>query len=449
MSNRKSKRLPKEPIQANVTALSHEGRGIAHIDSKAVFIRNALPNESVMFTYLKRHRQYDEGIMTEVLTPSKNRVTPECKHFGICGGCSLQHLAHDAQIAHKQNVLLEQLKYIGKVTPKHILPPLIGPLWGYRHKARLGAKYVQVKEKMLVGFREIDGRFLAEIDRCLVLHPAVGEKIGLLKTLIRSLSIYQQIPQIEVAVGEQSPDTSDYHVAMILRHLAPLTTEDSTILCEFAQTEQIKLYLQPGNADTIHRIWPQEGDDFLHYYLPDHQIDMRFEASDFTQVNPFINKQMVNHALDLLALTPNDRVLDLFCGLGNFTLPIARQCREVIGVEGAPDLVKRAQANALYNHIDRATFHTADLTKDLKEHVWARGTFDKILLDPPRTGALETIQLLPALKAKRIVYVSCNPATLARDAGALCEKGYTLTSAGIMDMFPHTGHVESIGVFEA
>ncbi|MDF3054426.1 MAG: rRNA methyltransferase [Gammaproteobacteria bacterium] len=446
MSRRKPK-LSKEPIQANVTALSHEGRGIAHIDSKAVFIRNALPNESVTFTYLKKHRQYAEGIMTEVLTPSENRVIPKCKHFGICGGCNLQHLAHEAQIAHKQQVLLEQLKHIAKVIPEHILPPLTAATWGYRHKARLGAKYVQVKEKMFVGFREVDGRFLAEIDHCPVLHPAVGEKINALKMLIQSLSIYQHVPQVEVAVGEHGLNTTDSHVAMILRHLAPLTDQDTATLCEFAKTENIKLYLQPSNADSIHRIWPQDGDDFLHYYLPDHQIDMRFEASDFTQINPFINRQMINLALDLLALEPADRVLDLFCGLGNFTLPIARKCEAVIGVEGAPDLVKRAQANAIHNHIANATFYAADLTKDLTQHEWAKNIFDKVLLDPPRTGALETIAHLSALKAKRIVYVSCNPATLARDASVLCQKGYILSSAGIMDMFPHTGHVESIAVF--
>jgi 23S rRNA (uracil1939-C5)-methyltransferase len=448
MSKRKSRKLPKDPVQADITALSHEGRGICKINDKTVFVRNALPDESVMFTYLKKHRQYDEGILSEVRTPSPNRITPECAHFGLCGGCNLQHLQHDAQVTHKQNVLMEQLKHIGKVMPQTILPPLLGPQWGYRHKARLGAKYVRAKEKMLVGFREVDGRFLAEINSCKVLHPAVGKKISTLQTLIRNLSIYEQVPQIEVAVGEPVKDSDEPYVGMIFRHLTPFREEDLDALKKFAQSENIKLFLQPGNADTIHRIWPQDGDDFLHYYIPASTIDMRFETSDFTQVNPHINRQMIERALNLLALERDDRVLDLFCGLGNFTLPIAKNCKEVIGIEGSPSLVKRAKANAEYNNVNNAYFHAADLTKELTEHTWAKSKFDKILLDPPRTGALETIELLPKLGAKRIVYVSCNPATLARDAGALCDKGYSLVSAGIMDMFPHTGHVESIAVFE-
>lgn len=443
-------RIKKLPIttQADVHTLSHEGRGIAQINGKTTFIRGALAEETVLFTYLKKHRQYDEGLATDILKPAPERVTPQCEYFGYCGGCNLQHLTHDAQILHKQTVLLQQLKHIGKIIPQTILPPLTGPIWGYRHKARLGVKYVAAKNKVLVGFREINGRFLADIDACAVLHPAIGQRITSLQTLIQSLSIYDAIPQIEVAIGDKPADSTHYYVALILRHLEPFTSDDLDKLCHFAKTHQIKLFLQPGNADTIHRIWPKEGDDFLHYIHPHQKIDMRFEASDFTQVNPAINRQMIDYTLTLLELKPEERVLDLFCGLGNFTLPMAKHCKEAIGVEGAPDLVKRAVANAHYNHIDNAHFYSADLTKDLSNHPWANGAFDKILLDPPRTGALELMSLLPSFNAKRIVYISCNPATLSRDAGELVKKGYKLTCAGIMDMFPHTAHVESIAVFE-
>lgn len=427
-------------VKATISALSHEGRGIAHIEGKTTFIEGALPGEEVEFRYTKHHRQYDEAQMVQVLTPSPDRVTPLCQHYAICGGCTLQHLAPEAQIAHKQQALLDLLARVGKVVPTDILPPLVGPVWGYRSKARLGVKYVIKKETLMVGFRERDPRFLADIRRCEVLHPAVGLQLEALKALIASLAGYMQIPQVEVAV---SGDT----VALIFRHLEPLVEADRAKLVEFAKARQWHIYAQPKGPTTIHRLWPTTGLERLTYELPDFNLQMHFHPIDFTQINTAMNQQIVAQALDLLQCEPSDTALDLFCGIGNFTLPMARRCREVVGVEGAATSIARARENAALNDITNAEFHVADLTKNTSHFPWIHHRYDKVLLDPPRTGALDILPGVLKWQPTRLVYVSCNPATLARDAAKLHELGYTCQSAGVMDMFPQTSHVEAMVLF--
>jgi len=438
------------PYQATITSLSHEGRGVATLDGKKKFLRGGLADEIVIARDIKKHRSFDEGEVMEVMNASPDRVTPKCIHTQICGGCSLQHFDSAKQIQFKQNMLLEQLKYIAGVQPDHILPPLLSPVYGYRNKARLGVKFVGNKEKVLVGFREPNGRYLADIQSCVVLHPSVGEKITALSEMIGKLKAYQTIPQIEVAVGEDA-------TALVFRHLQPLCEEDLTALQQFGEKENFRIYLQSGGIESITPLSRNsfyegrgvggEGTDLLSYSLKKHNITLQFHPSNFTQINPFINTQMIDRAIELLALKPDDHVLDLFCGLGNFTLPLSRYCGEIIGVEGDDALVARATSNAQLNDIQNAKFYAADLSKDFSNAEFMKNKFNKILIDPPRTGALEAVKLLPALQPELILYVSCNPATLARDAKELIERGYTLTHAGVMDMFPHTSHVESIALF--
>lgn len=435
----KQKTFP-ENNEVTINSLSHDGRGIAQLAGKKIFIENALPGENVIFNYTKRHGRYDEGKAIHILSPSPDRVEPRCPHFSVCGGCSLQHINSDAQLKFKQQMMLEQLKHFGGVQPQEILPPLTGNPWGYRRKARLGVKYVTKKEALLVGFREKNGRFLADLKQCDVLHPQVGHLIEALKTLISGLDAFQTIPQIEVAVGDDA-------TALIFRHMEPLSETDQQQLIQFGKTHQLIIYLQPGKPESAHVIWPNDKTDRLHYCLPAYSIEFNFHPTDFTQINSDINRQMVERALALLALQKNEQVLDLFCGLGNFTLPMAQHTAHVTGVEGSLEMVARAKENAVKNHIDNVTFYAADLSQDLSTAPWLQKHYDKILLDPPRTGALEIIKQLRPIKANRIVYISCNPATLARDAGELVAQNYTLLKAGILDMFPHTQHVEAIAVF--
>lgn len=432
-------RLAAEPVRATITDLTHEGRGVTRVDEKTVFVDGALPGEEVMFTYVNTHRNYDEGAAIEILSPSPLRVEPECPHFGICGGCSLQHLAAEAQIEAKQKVLLDNLRHIGKVEPVEILPALRGPHWGYRSKARLGVKYVEKKGKVLVGFRERRTSYIAELQQCEVLHPSVGHRLEALAALIEGLNARSRIAQIEVAVDDE-------HTALVFRNLDPLDGHDRGRLISFAKENDLQMFLQPGGPDTVAPLWPEE--ITLSYRLPAFDVDFRFLPTDFTQVNREINRSMVQRAVDLLDPQSDERVLDLFCGLGNFTLPLARRSGAVVGVEGSDALVARARENAERNGISNVTFHMADLSADLSQAPWWRDGFDKVLLDPPRSGAEETLAHLARLGISRIVYVSCNPATLARDAGILVnEFGYRLEQAGVMDMFPHTAHVESIALF--
>lgn len=440
MSRRKTKPLDQTPVYARIESLSHDGRGVTHVDGKTVFIDGALPDEEVTFRYLSKHRKFDQGQVVEVVSPSADRVEPRCPHFGLCGGCSLQHMEPGAQILAKQKILLENLQHIGGVEPDRILEPLIGPHWGYRNKARLGAKFVIKKARVLVGFRERHKSYVADLTRCEVLHPSVGLRITELAELIQELSVRAGIPQIEVAVGQVA-------TALIFRHLESLADNDVTRLVEFGRSRDLHIYLQPGGVETVTALWPE--DSQLCYQLPKYDIRINFHPTDFVQINPGMNVALVDRVVECLDPEPDDRVLDLFCGLGNFSLPLARNAGQVIGVEGDVGLIRRAGENAQQNGIDNAQFHCADLTEDVSGSPWAKSAYNKILLDPPRCGAKELMHRIPQWNAQQVVYISCHPGSLARDAGALVnDYGYRLVSAGVMDMFPHTTHMESIAVFE-
>ncbi len=437
-------RLPAGTHEIDIDSLSHDGRGVGRMENKAVFLHGALPGERVRFEYIDTHRSYDEGRTLEVLYASPQRVAPRCAHFEQCGGCSLQHLAPTAQIAFKQNQLLEDCRRIGKIKPAEILPPLQAEAWGYRHKARLGVRYVEKKGRVLIGFREKRSAFITDTTRCEVLHPAIGARIPMLEELVMSLSIRSAVPQIELAAGDNKQ-------VLVFRVLQPLTAEDNVRLVAFGQEQGIAIYVQPQGPDSIYALFEAGDAKDLYYYLPGAGGELRidFQPQDFTQVHPAINRLIVTQALHELALEPQERVLDLFCGLGNFTLPMAQHAACVTGVEGAADMVVRARENARRNRIDNIEFHIADLFQPVTGASWLQQSVDKVLLDPPRAGAQEILPVVAKLQPARIVYVSCNPATLARDAGILVhEHGYRLARAGVMDMFPHTAHVESMAVFE-
>lgn len=438
--SRRKKKLPTEPQQGSVESLTHDGRGVARVADKTVFIDGALPGEDVLFRYTRVRSIYDEGEVLEVLKASPHRITPACEFFNSCGGCRLQHLDPAEQIRVKQAMLEDDLFRIGKVQADEMLPPLTGPIWGYRQKARLGVRYVRKKERVLVGFREKHSAFLADMSHCKILNPLIGERLEELSQLIRQLSCYKQVAQIEVAMGDQA-------AALIFRHLVELTETDKQLLIEFGQQHDFQIYLQPKGPDSVTLLWPETAS--LSYRLPAYDITLDFRPNDFTQVNSAINQAMVSRALELLDPKATDHVLELFCGLGNFSLPLSRQVKQVSAVEGDAALIERACENAEHNGIHNIDFHVANLMGEVSELPWLRQChYDKILLDPPRIGALEILSHLASLKVSRIVYISCNPATLARDAGILVnEYGYRLVKAGVMDMFPHTIHVESIALF--
>ncbi len=429
-----------QTLELEITDLIHDGRGVAHVDGKAIFVSGALPGERVRARLNARHRHFDEAQTEEVLLASPDRVEPRCAHFGICGGCSLQHLSPAAQIAAKQKILLENLERIGKVTPVITLAPLTDLAWGYRRKGRLSVKYVEKKGRLLVGFRESNGRFVADIKRCEVLLPAVGERIEALATLIGGMDALRELPQIEIAAGDEM-------IALIFRHLKPLSEKDTQALLAFAKSENLGIFLQPGGNDSVHALWPE--DAHLSFRIPASDIDIEFKPLDFIQINEGINLKMIAQTIDLLDLQPKDRVLDLFCGLGNFTLPLARRAGQVTGVEGEASLIARANANARHNNLHNVDFFSANLFEDQRAAPWAKQKYDKLLLDPPRSGATELLEYLPGRSVQRVVYVSCHPGSLARDAGILVQRhGFKLSAAGVMDMFPHTAHVESIALFE-
>ncbi len=432
-------KLPKTPVHATIDSMGQDGRGIAHIDGRAVHIHGVLPNEKVLFTYTRRRRRFDVGVLTELLEPSPERVQPRCPHFGVCGGCSLQHQSPEAQIATKQQTLLQALQQTGVEPAAKLLPPLLAESpWGYRRKARLGAKYVVKKGRVLVGFRERNSSFVADMNSCEVLHPKISRLIPSLTLLIGGLTIRDRLPQVEVAMGDE-------RCILIFRHLEPLLTEDNMALLEFGERFDVGIYTQAAGPDSVQPLTGVKED--LSYRLPAQDLRIYFQPGDFTQVNSDLNRLMVDQALQLLDPQPTDRILDLFCGLGNFTLPMAKHCHAVVGVEGDANLVRRAQENARLNHIQNSSYYSQDLYMP-DDWSWLPGRFDKALLDPPRSGALEVLDRLPALGVERIVYVSCNPLTLARDADQLVNQhAYRLQYAGVMDMFPHTTHVESIALF--
>jgi 23S rRNA (uracil1939-C5)-methyltransferase len=444
-------RIDQTPFEIQITSLTHDGRGVGRRAEgqpnagKTVFVSGALPGETVMAQQTARQRSFDEAKVVEVLQASGDRVPPRCIHFGTCGGCALQHMDEAQQIHAKQRVLLENLERIGHVTPERVLPPLVDAAWGYRRKGRFSVRRVEKKDKTLVGFREQDPRFVADLSECHTVIPAIGERIGALAALVESLDARREIPQIEFITGDVTDDHDG--VALVFRNLVPLGERDREALVAFAQAHRFAMFLQPGGIDSVHALWPSE--PRLSFRLPAWDIELQFRPLDFIQVNAGLNQKMITDAMQLLDAQPGDRVLDLFCGLGNFTLPLARGVREVVGVEGDAGLVQRARDNARHNQIDNALFYAADLAQDLRAQPWMREGFDRLLLDPPRSGADVVLKQLPLKGLKRIVYVSCHPASLARDAGYLVnERGWKLRAAGVMDMFPHTAHVESIAMFE-
>ena len=434
-------RFDRTPFQIQILDLSHDGRGVARReDGKAVFVAGALPGETVLAEPTARSRRFDEARTLEVLTASPERVPPRCPHFGTCGGCVLQHLAEDRQIVAKERVLLENLERIGKVVPGRVLEPLTADSWGYRRKGRFSVRRVNKKDKTLVGFREQDPRFVADLGQCHTVIPQIGMKIQALAALVDGLQAREQIPQIEFIAGDDA-------IALTVRHLAPLDEADRAALAAFGREHGFSIFLQPKGPDSVHPLGGQA--PALSFRLPQWEVELAFEPLDFIQVNAGLNQKMIARALELLDAQAGERVLDLFCGLGNFTLPLARTVAEVVGVEGDAGLVARARANAQRNGLGNAQFFAADLTTDQRGTPWMRAGFDKLLLDPPRSGADEVLKQLPLQGIDRIVYVSCHPGSLARDAGFLVhERGYRLVAAGVMDMFPHTAHVESIALFE-
>lgn len=493
-------RPPRALETALIADLSHDGRGVAHVDGKAVFIDEALPGERVEWVRVKRGRSFDEGRLVRVLEPSTERVTPQCAHFGVCGGCVLQHLSPAGQIEFKQRQLNEALARIGRVAAAQTLAPLQAGAWHYRRRARLGARWVPKKHRTVVGFRERNTSYIADLVRCEVLQPPVDALIEPLSQLLSGLSIRDRVPQVEVAVGDSA-------VALVIRVLTSPSPQDLVSLRRFASERQVQIYLQPGGYDTVaplpaarpedarpENARPEDassgvgaspgdaaqGQALLSYRLPRFDVSVQFLPTDFVQVNAALNVAMVERAVELLAPAPGERVLDLYCGSGNFSLPLARSGAQVVGVEGEAVLIARARDNARLNGLSNAEFHVANLADEtLAERAragaaqaegsgsaastsqdeaaaqaawagrpWEARAYDKVLLDPPRAGAREVLPILARCGAASVLYVSCHPASLARDAGILVhEHGFRLQAAGVMDMFPHTAHVESVALF--
>jgi 23S rRNA (uracil1939-C5)-methyltransferase len=427
-----------------VADLTHEAEGVVRggeASGKTAFVAGALPGERVSFRRTSFHKSHDEATLVEVLEASPQRVTPRCAHFGVCGGCALQHLDPMAQLAAKQSELANNLERIGNVTPETWLPPLLGPVWGYRRRARLSSRYVTKKGRSLVGFREKQGKYVADVTRCEVLAEPVASLVGKLGQMLTGMQRRESIPQIEVSL-------SDGERVLVIRVLDPLPEPDLDALRDFERDHGLRILLQPGGLDTIAPLTPGPVD--LHYRLDEFDLRLDFGATDFVQVNAAINARMVARAIELLEVGPGDRVLDLYCGLGNFTLPLARRAGAVVGVEGEAGLIERARANARRNGIENATFHVADLSVEPEKAIpWLRGGYDKVLLDPPRVGAREVLSAVAHLAPHRVVYISCHTGSLARDLGVLTQThGFRLLAAGVLDMFPHTTHVESVAVLE-
>jgi 23S rRNA (uracil1939-C5)-methyltransferase len=432
-----------QAVEALIESIDHEGVGVAHVDGKVTFIEGGITGERVLFTRRRSRGNFDVGSVSQVLRPSTQRTAPRCQWYGTCGGCAMQHVEPAAQVAAKQRVLEDNLARIGKVSPGQILPPIQGPSWGYRNRARLSVHYVQKKGGVLVGFHERRSSFVADTTSCEVLPPAVSRLIPALREMFTGMQTRDRLPQLELAVGEDV-------TVFVLRNLVPIPEEDAAKLRDFADRHGIQWWLQPKGPETAYPFYPLEA-PALDYALPEFGLRLGFRPTEFTQVNAGVNRALVARAVRLLDPRPGERVGDLFCGLGNFSLPLAVGGAEVIGMEGAPALVERAAQNARANGLEaRARFIAHDLYTDAAGALAKLGHVDKLLIDPPRDGALEICKSLPDSGApSRIVYVSCSPSTLARDAGVLVNvKGYRLSCAGVVNMFPHTGHVESIALFQ-
>lgn len=436
---------------ALIESLDYEGRGVAHVDGKTIFIDGALPGEQVTYHTRRRKANYEVADVADILTRSHLRIEPDCKHFGVCGGCAIQHLDVTGQVAAKQRMLEDNFWHIGKTRPERMLPAIYGPSWGYRHKARLRVRYVAKKGGVLVGFNEKATSFVADMDSCKVLPPHLSQLIPALKLFVNQLSVRERLPQIEVAVGEHS-------TVLVLRILEPLQASDSAPIKAFADKHGVEIWTQSKGPETVQPYYPLQGPG-LSYSLPEFDLRYPFKPNEFTQVNPHINRVMLRRSMQLLQPQAGERIADFFCGLGNFTLPIARSGATVFGMEGSAALVTRAHESAALNGLQgQVEYQEADLFQMTPELLASLGHFDKWLVDPPRDGAMELMKSLPDVGAdavasahapQRIVYVSCNPSTLARDAGVLVHaKGYRLVSSGVINMFPHTAHVESIALFE-
>ena len=434
-------RRRREPETAMIESVTHDGRGIAAIEGKKVFVAGALAGEEVRFVRRKSRRKFDEAELLEILQASPERIDARCEAFGRCGGCSLQHVSDEQQRQIKSQTLKDNLQRIGKLEAQQWLQPLVGRAWKYRRRARLAVKDVPAKGRVLVGFRERHAPFITDMHRCEVLAAPVDGMIDPLSEMIGCLSIKARLPQIEVAVAENA-------VAMVFRVLDPPSDEDKALLSEFGANHDVRIYLQPGGLDSVSLLYPEGDVEALTYSLPEFDIRIEFDAIGFVQVNAEINQRMVSRAIELLDPQVDDRVLDLYCGIGNFSLPLAKRSGTVLGVEGEALLVSAAAENATLNNVRNATFRQADLNGIDGNEGWLKEGWDRVLLDPARSGAAEIVKHMDVIGAARIVYVSCHPGTLARDAGTLVnEHGYTCEAAGIIDMFPHTAHVESIAVF--
>jgi 23S rRNA (uracil1939-C5)-methyltransferase len=425
----------------SVCDLTHAGEGVVR-EGKTVFVAGALTGERIRYRRTRRHRQHDDGELLEVLEPSADRVEPRCAHFGLCGGCVLQHLAPAAQLTAKDRELRDALARVGGVNPASWLAPLAGPPWAYRRRARLGVKFVRKKGCVVVGFRERAAPYVAQLTRCEVLAAPAGALITPLAAALNGLSIREHVPQIEVAVADNA-------TALVLRVLQPPSPEDLALLGEFGAANQVQLYLQPAGLDSVRALEPQAPP--LRYSLPQFGLELEFAPSDFIQVNGAVNQALVARAVELLELRADSSVLDLFCGLGNFTLALARRADIAVGVEGEAALIERARHNAGRNRIGNVAFYRADLAAAPDPGAaWLAGRFSHVLLDPPRTGAQAILPVVARLAPERLLYISCHPGSLARDLGVLVrEHGFTLQAAGVVDMFPHTAHVESLALLTA
>lgn len=442
--------MTQQQIKVTVESIDFEGKGVTRIDGKTVFIKGALPNEEVLIEIVRRKTNFDTAKLIEIITPSPYRIVPDCPNFTMCGGCSLQHIESTKQVEYKQQTLIDNLQHIGNVSinDSDILPALYGEVWGYRQRARLSAKNVDKKGGLLVGFRETGAPYVVDMTECLVLPKHISNLIPIMRQEFVKLSIKSRLPQIEVAVGANVS-------ILVLRNMEQITIADEQILKDFVDTYSTKdfplqIWLQPQGPDTCYPLYPLDAPQ-LSYKLTNFNIEMPYYPSEFTQVNTQINEQMVALALQLLAPKSDEIIADFFCGIGNFTLPIAQVAQQVIGIEGSDQLVKRARQNAIHNNMgDNVIYQTCNLFKIDSKWLNELGRLDKWLIDPPRDGAYELVKSITKESApKRIVYVSCNPATLARDTGVLVnEHGYTLVKTGVMNMFPHTTHVESIALFE-
>ena len=435
---KKVQKITSKAVEITIEKLDHQGLGLGRLDGKAVFVAGALPGERVSVNIFEQKKQYAKATLRKVLTPSAQRIEPACPHYATCGGCSLQILDSDVQADYKQTALFSLLQHFSKNDDINFAEPILSQPWQYRRTARLSVMFDRKAKQLVFGFRERNSKSLVAINECPVLEPALSVLIQPLRQLLATLTVRRDLGHIELFAVDSG-------VICLFRILKPLKDKDQDLLQAFASEHQLSIYLQP-EPDSVVKLTPDIPAAW--YQLADGEFKLSFTPGNFIQVNPVVNNQMVKQAIDWLELTPEDRVLDLFCGGGNFSLPLAGLCHSVVGVEGVDGMVRQAQANAIANNVANAQFYQADLSADFSKLPWAKASFDKVLLDPARAGAAETVQYLHKLKVKKIVYVSCNPATLARDSKLLMEKHYKLTRLGMIDMFPQTGHVESMALFE-